>query len=164
MHLRLLWGASRTGGFLTGAPGDVNRQVINRPLLDTAGQDLAPATPFANRVWPPPQPPNNPSGYLDQIQGGDKPTWAGLGLIGLRPDFQNVTNIDFTINFTLFLTWQMPAYFGPLAMSFTALATRQWSAVVNADKGANAMFVNQIRAGSGVFSPGEFVAPTTIRS
>jgi hypothetical protein len=143
---------------LTGARGDVNRQAINRPVLDTAGEQPASGSPFANLVWPSPQPQPNPSGYLVQIQGGDKPTWRGLGLIGLRPDFQNVTNIGFTINYTLFLTWQMPAYFGASGNIIYTLAVRQWSAVVLANKGANAMFVNRILAGSGVFSPGEFVA------
>jgi len=61
-----------------------------------------------------------------------------------------VTNVAFTLNFTLYLVWEMPAGGGAQGNVIYTLGTRTWWVVFRTNSNANA-WANQILPASGVF-------------
>jgi VCBS repeat-containing protein len=148
------------------APQNWSGALVNGPVLDMAGA-ARPAPPFYASTL------TQSAVPTVQIAGFDNPsanipTLAAIGL-GTRNMMgqwavPTVTAVAFTFNFTLYLTWQMPAGAGPLnaappagATVIYTLATRTWTVVVLMNSGGVANGIaNTIAQGSGVFSPNDF--------
>ncbi len=138
-----------------------NGRVVNNPVLDMALLQQ-PLPPYYQSEGVPAVGNN-----LVQIRTGDSPSFSSIGLFAIGLRNAQITNVAWTFNFTLYLTWAMPAGAGAPAQPQGAggnviytLATRTWSVVFRATASVANGWANTIAAGSGVFYPGDFIAST----